>query len=242
MLTLLRKEINLFFSSAMAYLVIGVFLFLNSFFLWVLPDGNILDQGYATLEQLFTIAPWVLLFLVPAITMRMFAEEQKTGTFEFLATKPISDLQIVLAKFYAGSVLVLLSILPTLVYFYTVYNLANPVGNMDVGATIGSYIGLLFIGCVYVAIGLYASSLTDNQIVSFILAMLMCFFFYGVSTWVLGIEALRGLQTVIAYIGLQQHYNSISRGVVDTRDLVYFIGLISLFMVLTKTRLSLRKW
>ena len=113
---------------------------------------------------------------------------------------------------------------------------------MDVGATIGSYMGLLFIGCVYVAIGLFASSLTDNQIVSFILAMVMCFFFYGVSTWVLGIEALRGVQSIIAYIGLQQHYNSISRGVVDTRDLVYFIGLISLFMVFTKTRLSLRKW
>ena len=242
MITVLRKEINLFFSSLIAYLVIAVFLIINGIFLWLIPDGNILSSGYATLEQLFTISPWVLMFLVPAITMRMFAEEQKTGTFEILATKPISDTQIVLGKFWAGTILVLLSILPTLVYFYTVYQLANPVGNVDVGGTIGSYIGLLFIGAVYVAIGVFASSLTDNQIVSFILALVICFFFYGVTDWILGIESLRGVQSFISYIGLQSHYNSISRGVVDTRDLVYFIGFIALFIVFTKTRIALRKW
>jgi ABC-2 type transport system permease protein len=242
MITVLRKEINLFFSSLIAYLVIAVFLIINGIFLWLIPDGNILSSGYATLEQLFTISPWVLMFLVPAITMRMFAEEQKTGTFEILATKPISDTQIVLGKFWAGTILVLLSILPTLVYFYTVYQLANPIGNVDVGGTIGSYIGLLFIGAVYVAIGVFASSLTDNQIVSFILALVICFFFYGVTDWILGIESLRGVQSFISYIGLQSHYNSISRGVVDTRDLVYFIGFIALFIVFTKTRIALRKW
>lgn len=242
MITVLRKEINLFFSSLIAYLVIAVFLIINGIFLWLIPDGNILSSGYATLEQLFTISPWVLMFLVPAITMRMFAEEQKTGTFEILATKPISDTQIVLGKFWAGTILVLLSILPTLVYFYTVYQLANPIGNVDVGGTIGSYIGLLFIGAVYVAIGVFASSLTDNQIVSFILALVICFFFYGVTDWILGIESLRGAQSFISYIGLQSHYNSISRGVVDTRDLVYFIGFIALFIVFTKTRIALRKW
>ncbi len=242
MITVLRKEINLFFSSLIAYLVIAVFLIINGIFLWLLPDGNILSAGYATLEQLFTISPWVLMFLVPAITMRMFAEEQKTGTFEILATKPISDTQIVMGKFWAGTILVFLSILPTLVYFYTVYQLANPVGNIDVGGTIGSYIGLLFIGAVYVAIGVFASSLTDNQIVSFILALIICFFFYGVSDWILGLESLRGLQNFISYIGLQSHYNSISRGVVDTRDLVYFIGFIAIFIVFTKTRIALRKW
>ncbi|MFY0674206.1 MAG: gliding motility-associated ABC transporter permease subunit GldF [Bacteroidia bacterium] len=242
MITVLRKEINLFFSSLIAYLVIAVFLIINGIFLWLIPDGNILSSGYATLEQLFTISPWVLMFLVPAITMRMFAEEQKTGTFEILATKPISDTQIVLGKFWAGTILVLLSILPTLVYFYTVYQLANPIGNVDVGGTIGSYIGLLFIGAVYVAIGVFASSLTDNQIVSFILALVICFFFYGVTDWILGLESLRSVQGFISYIGLQSHYNSISRGVVDTRDLVYFIGFIALFIVFTKTRIALRKW
>lgn len=242
MITVLRKEINLFFSSLIAYLVISVFLVINGVFLWLLPDSNVLSAGYATLEQLFTISPWVLMFLVPAITMRMFAEEQKTGTFEILATKPISNTQIVMGKFWAGTILVLLSILPTLVYFYTVYHLANPVGNIDVGGTIGSYIGLLFIGAVYVSIGVFASSLTDNQIVSFILALIICFFFYGVSDWILGIESLRPFQAFISYIGLQSHYNSISRGVIDTRDLVYFIGFIASFIVFTKTRIALRKW
>ncbi|MBI1183419.1 gliding motility-associated ABC transporter permease subunit GldF [bacterium] len=242
MITILRKEINLFFSSLIGYLVIAVFLVINGIFLWLLPNSNILSEGYATLEQLFTIAPWVLMFLVPALTMRSFAEEQKTGTFEILATKPISDTQIVLGKFFAGVSLVFLSILPTLVYFYTVYQLANPVGNVDVGATIGSYIGLLFIGAVYVSIGVFASSLTDNQIVAFILSMLACFFFYGVADWIVGLQTLRPVESLITYIGLQTHYNSISRGVIDTRDLVYFIGFIALFIIFTKTRIAYRKW
>ena len=242
MLTILRKEINLFFSSLIAYLVIAVFLVINGIFLWLLPDSNVLAQGYATLEQLFSISPWVLMFLVPAITMRMFAEEQKTGTIEILLTKPISDVQIILGKFLAGTTLVFLSILPTLVYFFAVYQLSNPIGNMDVGGTVGSYIGLLMIGAVYVAIGLFASSLTDNQIVAFIFALLTCFFFYGVTDWILGIPALRSVEGFIAFLGLQDHYNSISRGVIDSRDMIYFLGFIVIFVFLTKTRIASRKW
>lgn len=242
MLTILRKEINLFFSSLIAYLVIAVFLVINGIFLWLLPDSNVLAQGYATLEQLFSISPWVLMFLVPAITMRMFAEEQKTGTIEILITKPISDVQIILGKFLAGSALVLLSILPTLVYFFTIYQLSSPVGNMDVGGTIGSYIGLLMIGAVYVSIGLFSSSLTDNQIVAFILSLLICFFFYGVTDWILGIPALRPFEGFISFLGLQDHYNSISRGVIDSRDMIYFLGFIAIFVFLTKTRIASRKW
>lgn len=242
MLTILRKEINLFFSSLIAYLVIAVFLVINGIFLWLLPDSNILSQGYATLEQLFSISPWVLMFLVPAITMRMFSEEQKTGTIEILLTKPISDLQIIMGKFLAGTALVFLSILPTMVYFFTVYQLSNPVGNMDVGGTVGSYLGLLMIGAVYVSIGLFASSLTDNQIVAFILALLVCFFFYGVTDWILSIPVLRPFEDFIAFLGLQDHYNSISRGVIDSRDMIYFIGFIAIFVFFTKTRIASRKW
>lgn len=242
MLTILRKEINLFFSSLIAYLVIAVFLVINGIFLWLLPDSNVLAQGYSTLEQLFSISPWVLMFLVPSITMRMFAEEQKTGTIEILITKPISDVQIILGKFLAGSALVLLSILPTLVYFFTIYQLSSPVGNMDVGGTIGSYIGLLMIGAVYVSIGLFSSSLTDNQIVAFILSLLICFFFYGVTDWILGIPVLRPFEGFISFLGLQDHYNSISRGVIDSRDMIYFLGFIAIFVFLTKTRIASRKW
>lgn len=242
MIAVMWKEISLFFSSLIGYLAIGVFLTINGIFLWLLPESGILDQGYATLDQLFDIAPWVFMFLVPAITMRSFAEEQKTGTFEILATKPISDLQIVMGKFLAGAILVGLAILPTLVYAFTVYELANPIGNMDTGATIGSYVGLLAIGVVFVSIGIFASSLTDNQIVSFILALFLCFFFYGLTEWIQGLEAMRPLSGAIGFVGLQQHYTSISRGVVDSRDVVYFTGFVAVFVFMTKARIALRKW
>jgi len=243
MLTVLRKEISLFFSSLIAYLVIAVFLIINGVFLWVLPDSNILSQGYASLDQLFGISPYVFMFLVPAVTMRMFAEEKKTGTIEILATKPISDLQIILGKFLAGTLLVLLALLPTLVYFYTVYDLAAPTGNVDVGATMGSYIGLFFIGAVYVSMGIFASSITDNQIVSFILAFFLCFLSYSLLDWVKDLEMWSpSIQEVLRSLALQSHYASISRGVIDSRDLTYFLGLMATFIVFTKTQLAARKW
>lgn len=242
MFTVFRKEVNLFFSSLIAYMSIAVYLLINGIFLWLLPDSNILDTGYASLQQLFDISPWVLMFLVPAITMRSFAEEQSTGTFEILVTKPISDLEIVIGKVLAGMFLVLLSILPTLVYFYTVYSLANPVGNVDIGGTLGSYIGLLLIGGVYVSIGVFASSLTDNQIVAFILALALCFVLYGVLSWVGQIPSLRAISGQIEAFGLQSHYNSISRGVLDSADLAYFLGTIAVFVSFTQNRIESRKW
>ena len=243
MLTVFRKEINLFFSSLIAYLVIAVFLVINGVFLWLLPSSDILSEGYASLEQLFSISPYVFMFLVPAVTMRMFAEERKTGTIEILATKPISDLQIVLGKFLAGTVLVLLALLPTLVYFYTVYQLSNPAGNMDVGGTIGSYFGLFFIGAVYVSMGVFASSITDNQIVSFILAFFFCFVSYSLFDWLTDLSDISLLwQELLKGVGIQSHYTSISRGVLDSRDLIYFLGVIAIFTALTKTQLAARKW
>jgi ABC-2 type transport system permease protein len=243
MIALVQKEVGSFFSSLTGYVVIIVFLVVNSLFIWVFPGPlNIPDGGYATLDTLFVIAPWVFLFLVPAVTMKMFAEEKRSGTIDLLLVRPLSDLQIVMAKFTASVALVLISLLPTLVYFWSVYSLGNPVGNLDTGAIWGSYIGLVFLASVYAAIGIFSSSLTENQIIAFIVAVLVSFFFYA------GFEILSALpmpamtENLLLYLGIDEHYRSISRGVVDTRDLVYFISVIAFFIFLTRTVLQSRKW
>ena len=195
MIALIQKEIRSFFGSIIGYLVILVYLLINGVFLWLFPGNfNILDGGYASLGNLFTISPWVFLFLIPALSMRLFADEKKAGTLEILLTKPLSDLQIILAKYVAGLFLLLLALLPTLLYFYSVYQLGNPAGNLDSGGTFGSYIGLLFLGGAFLSIGLFASSLTDNQIVAFLLAMFLCFFvFYD---WVENLFEVFGLKQI----------------------------------------------
>ena len=252
MLTLLRKEINSFFSSLIGYLVIIVFLLANGLFLWVFPgDMNILNNGYSDIAPLFDLAPWIFLFLVPAVTMRLFAEEKRTGTIELLYTRPLTDLQIVLGKYFAGLTLVILALVPTLLYFYSAYDLGIPKenltgntflsvitgnlqGNLDVGATWGSFIGLLFLSAIYVAIGVFSSALSENQIVSFILAMVLSFVFY------LGFEALAMLRIwgnnadIIENFGINAHYLSMSRGVIDSRDLLYFLSVIGFIIYLTQ--------
>jgi len=242
MIAIFKKEINLFFSSLIGYISIGVFLLLTGMFMWILPQYNIFEYGFATLDQLFTIGPFVFLFLIPAITMRTFAEEQKTGTIETISTRPVTDFQIVFGKYLAGLVLILVSLIPTLLYFYTIYNLAYPVGNVDTGAAWGSYLGLLFIGGAYLAVGLFASSLTDNQIVSFILGMFLCFFFFQLLDFMKDISFLAKFDSLFDALSLQSHYTSISRGVLDTRDLVYFISFIGIFLFSTKTVIASRKW
>ena len=243
MWALFNKEISGFFSSLTGYLVIGVFLLLNSLFMWIVPGQfNVIGFGYASMDSLFAIAPWVFLFLVPAITMRMFSEEKRTGTLDLLYTRPVSELQIILAKFLASWALVLFSLIPTLIYFWSVSRLGSPPGNMDVGGTWGSYIGLLFLGGIYAAIGIFASSFTGNQIVAFIMAVFISFIMY------LGFEFLSGIaesgRTVflISRLGISYHYNSISRGVIDSRDMLYFAGVILLFIVGTRTVLQSSKW
>ena len=242
MIAIFKKEINLFFSSLIGYISIGVFLLLTGMFMWILPQYNIFEYGFATLDQLFTIGPFVFLFLIPAITMRTFAEEQKTGTIETISTRPVTDFQIVFGKYLAGLVLILVSLIPTLLYFYTVYNLAYPIGNVDSGAAWGSYLGLLFIGGAYLAVGLFASSLTDNQIVSFILGLFLCFFFFQLLDFMKEISFLAKFDSLFDALSLQSHYTSISRGVLDTRDLVYFISFIGIFLFSTKTVIASRKW
>lgn len=243
MIALLKKEIRAFLGSIIGYVVILTFLLMVSLTLWVFPgDFNLLDSGYAGLDNLFLLAPWVYMFLIPAITMRSFAEEKRNGTLELLYTKPISDLKIIFAKFLAGLVLVLFSITPTLVFYYSIYQLGNPSGNLDTGAIMGSYIGLILLASGFVAIGIFASSLTQSQIVSFILAVFLSFAVYLGFDSLSSISLFSKIDYILLQFGINYHYLSLSRGVIDTRDLIYFIGLSAIFMLATKTVLESRKW
>jgi ABC-2 type transport system permease protein len=243
MYSLFVKEIRSFLSSLIGYIVIVVFLLAVSLFMWIIKgDTNVLDNGYAVMKTLFIIAPWVFLFLIPAITMRSFAEEKRTGTIELLLTRPLTDLQIILAKYSAGLVLVTIALIPTLLYYYSIYLLGIPQGNIDSGATWGSYMGLLLLGSSFVSIGIFSSSLTDNQIISFILSLALCFFCYTGFEQISSLSLFGRADTFIDALGINQHYNSLARGVIDTRDVVYFISFNALFVLLTKTVLQSRKW
>ncbi|MCG9911690.1 MAG: gliding motility-associated ABC transporter permease subunit GldF [Flavobacteriales bacterium] len=242
MYALFKKELTGFLGSLLGYIVIGVFLVANGLVLWWMPFSNILDYGYATIDPLFINAPYVFLLLIPAITMRTFAEEKKTGTIETLFTKPISDLQIIAAKYLASLVLVIISLLPTLVYVYTVGYLANPRWDIDFGAVWGSYLGLLLLSSVYIAIGIFSSTLTDNQIISFIYSVCICLFLtFGLSE-ISNFNSVRVIDLLIINLGIAEHYNSISRGVIDSRDVFYFLGAVTLFLAAANFTLQRRKW
>lgn len=233
MINLLKKEILGFLSSLTGYIVIIVFLSINGIFLWILPDGyNVLDYGYAGLDGLFYISPYVFLFLIPAVTMRLFAEEQRSGTIEILVTKPISNFKIILAKYLAGLLLVLFSLLPTLLYVFSVYQLGYPTGNLDLGSIWGSYIGLFFLGASFVAIGLFASSVSDNPVISFIIAILLSSFVYDGFELIYSLSLFSNIDLFIQNLGIRAHYISVSRGVIDSRDIIYFLSLIFLFITL----------
>jgi ABC-2 type transport system permease protein len=235
MFAILKKEINSFFASPIGYLVIALFLLLNGMFLWLFKgDSNILDYGFADVSSFFLLAPWILIFLIPAVTMRSFSDEKKQGTLELLLTKPISHLHIVLGKYFGAFVLILIALLPTLLYVYTVYQLGNPVGNLDVGSTVGSYFGLLFLIAAYTAIGVFASTLSDNQIVAFITSVFICFVFY------FGFESVADFTSsnFIEQLGMSTHYKSMSRGVLDTRDIIYFLSITVFFIMLTKFNIN----
>ncbi len=243
MLTLIKKEINSFLSSLIGYIVIIIFLLINSLFLWVFPiEFNILNYGYASIDGLFILAPFVFLFLIPAITMRSFSDEKKSGTIELLVTRPISDLQIIFSKFIANLLLVLLSLIPTLFFFFTVYRLGFPVGNIDIGGTWGSYIGLFFLSAAFVSIGLFSSSITDNQIISFIVSVFLCGFAYVGFDFIYSLDMFGSIDLFIKSLGINSHYVSMSRGVIDTRDIIYFLSVIALFTILTKISLQSRNW
>lgn len=243
MLALLKKEISVFLSSLIGYIVICVFLATMGLLMWVLPmDSNILDSGYAGIDPLFVMAPWVFLFLIPAVTMRSFAEEKKAGTIELLLTRPISDMQITLAKYFACVILVVLSLLPTLVYFYSVYKLGNPPGDIDTGRTWGSYLGLLFLASGFVSIGVFASAITGNQVISFIMAVLLCFFCYTGFDFIGSSLSSGAIGNFIQQLGISAHYSSMSRGVIDTRDVLYFVSISTVFLLMSRTSIESRKW
>lgn len=239
---LYKKEIRSFFNSIVGYVVLLVFLIASGLLLWVLPDTNILDYGYATLEQFFAIAPWLLLFLIPAITMRSFSDEFKTGTIEWLSTKPLRHFDIIIAKYLASLTLVILAIIPTLIYLLSINWLAVDSGSLDAGGIIGSYIGLLFLAAAFTAIGIFASSLTDNQIISFLVALLLCLLLYSGFEAISRIPALRGnADFYLGLIGMDYHYQSISRGVIDSRDVIYFLSIATVFVIATRYILQRKK-
>ena len=243
MLSIFYKEINAFFSSLIGYMVIGVFLIFMGLMLWVFPDYSLLTYSYASLDQLFEIAPFVFMFLIPAITMRSFAEEKQTGTIELLVTRPLKDWEIVLGKFFACWLLVLFALFPTLIYYYTMHELGSPKGNLDSGAIAGSYIGLALLGAAFVAIGLLASSLTKNQIIAFVLALFFCFLFYWGFDFLSRLPIFFGkTDDIVQMIGIDYHYASISRGLIDSRDIIYFLSLIGIFLMGTQVALESRKW
>lgn len=240
MIAVLRKELNLFFASPIGYLVISVFLVINGLFLWVFKgDFNILNAGFADLNNFFYITPWFFIFLIPAITMRSFSDEIRLGTIEILKTKPITNWDIVMGKHLGAFILIILALVPTLTYVYTVNQLGNPVGNLDIGTTLGSYFGLLFLASAFTSIGLFASTLSDNQIVSFILGAIFCFIlFYGFDAMA---ELIHFNNFQVEDIGMNSHFKSISRGLIDSNDIVYFISVSYLFLYLTKLKFEISK-
>jgi ABC-2 type transport system permease protein len=243
MWALIRKEVRGFLSSVIGYVVIAVFLLLTGLFMWGFHGNlHVLDQGYATLSTLFYVAPWVFMFLVPAVTMRSFSEEKRTGTIELLFTRPLTDLQIILAKYAASVFLVILALIPTLIYYLSIYYLGNPVGNIDHGGTWGSYLGLLFLSAGFASIGIFSSAISENQVVAFILALFLCFFCYSGLEQIASFDLFGTLDRFIQQLGIAGHYDSMSRGVIDTRDVMYFVSLSGIFVVLTKTVLQSRKW
>ena len=239
MLPILKKELNSFFSSPIGYLVIAVYLVINGLFLWVFNgDFNILHAGFADLNSYFFLAPWIFIFLIPAITMRSFSDEFNTGTIEILRTKPITIWQLIIGKFLGSLCLVILAILPTLIYIYSIYQLGNPVGNINFGTTIGSFLGLLFLAATYTAIGVFSSTISKNQIVSFLVAVFISFFLYYCFEALASNNLFGSLDYTIQNIGMSTHFNSISKGVIDTRDLIYFTSLAFLFLYFTKIRIN----
>ncbi|MBM3438131.1 MAG: gliding motility-associated ABC transporter permease subunit GldF [Bacteroidetes bacterium] len=237
-----KKEIRSFLGSFIAYIVMGVFLVITGIFMWLIQENNVLDLGIASLQVMFNIAPYILIFLVSAITMRSLSEERRLGTIEILTTRPVSDTAILLGKYFAAVGLIVFTLLPTLFYYYTINQLADPLQGVDSGATWGSYMGLVLLAASYASIGLFASSLTDNQIVSLIISMVLCFFWYGVLSLLGDIKALELIGKSLEWFSLDFHYQSISRGVLDTRDIVYFLGFIATFLGGTKLVFESRKW
>ena len=240
MYQIFKKELNSFLDSLIGYIVIGVFLTATGLFTWFFKD-NILDFGYADMNLFFQISPFIFLFLIPAITMRAFSEEIKSGTIELLFTKPLSKWQIVLGKYLASCFLILMSLLPTLLYYYSVYQLGNPQGNVDSAAVFSSYLGLFFLGCVFAAIGILMSSFTDNQVTAFVLSFVICLvLFYGIGQ-LAQLPFMGDFGYIFNQLGLDYQYNALSKGLIDSRNIIYFLSVIFIALWVTKIKISTLK-
>jgi ABC-2 type transport system permease protein len=242
MLSIYLKEINSFLNSLIAYGVIIIFLTGTGLFIWVFPEYSVLNYGFADLETLFSMSPYLFMFLIPAITMRTFAEEKKDGTIELLFTKPLTDWQIILGKYFSSLTLVLLALVPTLIYYFSVYRLGDPVGNIDSASVVGSYIGLVLLGAVFTAIGIFSSAVTMNQIVSFILAGALCFLIFSGFGYISTLQISGGVSSLADQLGIQYHYAALSKGLVDSRDILYYLSACFVMLLLTKLALGSRKW
>lgn len=242
MIHILSKEFSSFLNSLIAYMVIGVFLTGVGLLMWVFPETSVLDYGYSDMDTLFSFGPFVLIFLIPAITMRSFAEEKKGGTLEMLLTKPVTNWDVILGKYFACFLLVVFALIPTVVYYFTVYQLGSPTGNIDTPGVIGSYIGLILLGGVFCSIGILASTLTNNQIVSFILAAFLCFIFFSGFDSLSTLPALEKYSLGVKQLGILYHYQALSKGLIDSRDLIYFISVALIMLSFTHLILQSRKW
>lgn len=233
------REINSFFSSIVGYLTLLIFLVSTGLFVWVLPDSSILDYGFASMAPFFQLAPWFLLLLIPAITMRSFPDEFRSGTMEWLSTKPLSMMDIIWGKYLASFTLSLLALIPTGIYVITLYSLSLIEGDLDYGAIMGSYIGLVALIGGFTAIGTFCSSLTPNQIVGFLLSLFGCYLLYGGVAALASIPSLAGaVEYYLGMLGMSFHYQSMSRGYISSRDLIYFLSVIFLFVSLTRISLE----
>lgn len=240
MIAIARKELQQFFSSLAGYIAIILFLVVTTLYLFVLKDSNIFDLGYATLEPFFSIAPWIFIFLIPAIAMRSFSEEFKTGTFEILKTLPLSSWKIVTGKYLAVLIVASIALIPTLLYPVTISALSAS-GGIDTGGITGSYIGLLFLVAVFAAICIWCSTLSSNAIVSFLLGAFFCLLLYFGFSALSKISLFRGnVDYYIEMLGIDLHYQNISRGVIDTRDIIYFLSLIYLFLFASRQNIQKR--
>lgn len=243
MFAIFRKEISGFFSTLTGYLVIIVFMLVNSLFMWILPgEWNILESGYASLDTLFQLSPWIFLFLVPAITMKMISEEKRLGTIELLYSRPVTEREIVYGKFFASVALVFLALLPCVVFYVTIYIAGETPGNLDRGGTFGSFLGLFFLASIYASAGIFASSLTSNQVVAFVVSVFICFFLFAGFDSFAYLPGLKKVDEFVSLLGVNEHYRSMSRGVIDLRDLVYFLAGAVIFNEASRLSLLSRKW
>ncbi len=242
MLTIFIKEVNYFLNTLIAYIVISVFLTAIGLLMWVFPETSVLSYGYADMETLFTFGPYVFMFLIPAITMRMFAEESKTGTLELLFTRPLTDWQIIIGKYFSAYFLVIFALIPTSLYYFTIYQLGSPIGNIDTPGVIGSYIGLTLLGGVFTAIGIFCSAITSNQIIAFIVAVFMCFILYAGFTSLSSMNIWGDGASLVEQLGISYHYSAMSKGLLDSRNLVYFFSVAGVMLLFTKLIIGSRKW